>query len=222
MKCLICNESSVKSLCDDCSNKKRCNDCDKVKSDSKADFYSYKNGKMYSTCKDCFSKKVRCEFCNKEINKCFLSSHNKKQHMQHNMRQQHSQYYGGGIAQEHSQQHSQLRDSFRNDGDIINIKNSFKCVTEDVTNGAANGNDALLHCSTLIVGPSICGKTLLLLNKLQLIRLNEYETNSPPRQIRIVTRSPEQYKHIQLEEIEVEENVGDLEMYRGCCVVFMC
>ena len=38
-------------------------------------------------------------------------------------------------------------------------------------------------------------------------------------QVRIITRSPEQYKHIQLKDIEVEENVGGLEMYRGCCVV---
>ena len=43
-------------------------------------FYSYKNGKMYSTCIECFIKKGRCEFCNKEINKSYLRSHVKKQH----------------------------------------------------------------------------------------------------------------------------------------------
>ena len=55
----------------------------------------------------------------------------------------------------------------------------------------------------------------MLLNKLQLIRLDD-----PLRQTRIITRSPEQYKHIQLEDIEMEDIVGKLEMYRGCCVVF--
>ena len=63
----------------------------------------------------------------------------------------------------------------------------------------------------------------MLLNKLRLIRLEE-----PERQIRIITRSPEQYEFIQvggvlqgaLRDVSVKENVEDLEMYRGCCVVF--
>ena len=46
----------------------------------KKDFYSYKNGKMYSTCIQCFNKKVGCEFRNKELNKSYLRSHVKKQH----------------------------------------------------------------------------------------------------------------------------------------------
>ena len=45
------------------------------------DFYSYKNDKMYSTCIQRFNKKVRCEFCNKELNKSYLRSHVKKQHI---------------------------------------------------------------------------------------------------------------------------------------------
>ena len=76
---------------------------------------------------------------------------------------------------------------------------------------------------TLIVGPSFCGKTQLLLNKLRLIRLED-----PEKQIRIITRSPELYEDIDiggvsqgaLQEIEVEEDVGDLEEDRGCFVVF--
>ena len=59
------------------------------------------------------------------------------------------------------------------------------------------------------------GKTHLLLKKLRLIRLDDQLG-----QIRIITRSPEQYMNIQLEEIEVVKVVGVLEMYRGCCVVF--
>ena len=42
----------------------------------------------------------------------------------------------------------------------------------------------------LLVGPSFCGKTYLLLKKLKLFRLR----NS--KHIRIVTRSPEQYEHL--------------------------
>ena len=53
----------------------------------------------------------------------------------------------------------------------------------------------------------------MLLNKLRLIRLEDRE-----KQIRIITRSPEQYEDIDFS-IEVEENVGGLEEYR-CCVVF--
>ena len=59
----------------------------------------------------------------------------------------------------------------------------------------------------------------MLLNKLRFIRLED-----PEKQIRIITRSPEQYEEIDIggasPGIEVEENVGDLEEYRGCCVVF--
>ena len=63
----------------------------------------------------------------------------------------------------------------------------------------------------------------MLLNKLQLIRLDD-----PVRQIRIITRSSEQYEDVKLDlelgdalqDISVEENVEDLEIYRGCCVVF--
>ena len=46
----------------------------------------------------------------------------------------------------------------------------------------------------------------------------------PEKQIRVIRRSPEQYEDLDIggasRGIEVEENVGDLEDYRGCCVVF--
>ena len=89
--------------------KKRCRDCNEMKPDSKTDFQSCKNGKMYCTCKVCFNKKVLCEFCNKELNKSYLRSHVKKQHMQHNCMQhkyqprmqwhiQQQRYNGRGIG----------------------------------------------------------------------------------------------------------------------------
>ena len=55
-------------------NKKRCKVCNILKTD----FYKYKNGKLYSTCKECFNKKVKCEFCNKEFNKTYLSKYLKR------------------------------------------------------------------------------------------------------------------------------------------------
>ena len=54
-----------------------------------------------STCIQCFNKKVRCEFCNKELNKNYLRSHVKKQHLY--------QHYN----QDDKHTTVQLRDSFR-------------------------------------------------------------------------------------------------------------
>ena len=71
MKCLTCGKSNENSVCSDCENKKRCKECNILKTD----FYKYRNGKLYSTCIECFNKKVKCEFCNKEINKTYLSKH---------------------------------------------------------------------------------------------------------------------------------------------------
>ena len=70
---------------------------------------------------------------------------------------------------------------------------------------------------TLIVGPSFCGKTYLLLNKLKLIRLYDME-----KQIKIITRSPQQYTKVEIEEVSVEEDLEDrtIHDYQNCCVVF--
>ena len=246
MNCLICNKNSEKSLCDDCSNKKRCKDCNTSKSNT--NFYNYKNGKMYSSCKVCFNKKVRCEFCIKELNKSYLRSHIKKQHLyQHyncdsyrdsyrtnintggdllptqgysqqlpqQLPRQLSQQLPQQLPRQLPQQLPQLRDSYRtklNNDDNNNNDNNAEANADDDNNSGVNETNR-----TLIVGPSFCGKTHLLLNKLRLIRLEDSE-----KQIRIITRSPEQYEDVELyiQGIEVEENVGDLEEYRGCCVVF--
>ena len=37
--------------------------------------FIHKNGKMYKIGRECFIKKVRCEFCKKELNKSYLRSH---------------------------------------------------------------------------------------------------------------------------------------------------
>ena len=51
-----------------------------------------------------------------------------------------------------------------------------------------NDDNNIINNGTIIVGPSFCGRTHSLLNKLQLIRLCNSE-----KQIKIITRSPEQY-----------------------------
>ena len=229
MNCLICNKSSEKSLCDDCSNKKRCKDCETLKNCNT--FYSYKNGKIYSSCKVCFNKKVRCEFCNKELNKSYLRSHIKKQHLyQHYNRDSYRTNINTGGDLLPTQGYSrQLRDSYHTHNNNINDNNNdnnAEANAEAVANNPAGANAKAIAGAianetnrTIIVGPSFCGKTHLLLNKLRLIRLED-----PEKQIRIITRSPEQYENAELRldigGVSVEENVGDLEEYRGCCVVF--
>ena len=188
---LICNESSEKSRCDDYSNKKRFSDCKTMKTD----FYSYKNGKMYKNCKECYIKKVRCGFCNKELNKSYLRSHIKKQHnqqsnQQHNNQQHHNQQY---YNQQHYIQYIEKQHNKQ--------QHNNNGASEGASNGASIGASEIN--STLRFGPSFCGKTYLLLNKLQLIRLFD-----PLRQICVITRRPEQYKDLQLDDVSVEEMWG--------------
>ena len=219
MKCLICNESFEKSLCDDCSSKKRVKECNKMRTDSNTNFYMYKNGRIYSRCIECFNKIVRCEFCNKELNKSYLRSHIKKQHVQRHVQYappQHLQGYAQGFPQSYAQHYAQGHAQ-----DCINIKDSFKCAINDITNPNDDDNDVLQHYSTLIVGPSFCFKTHLLLNKLQLIRLSDSE-----KQIHIFTGSPEHYKDVGMKldvwDLVVEEDLGDksIQDFQNCCVVF--
>ena len=236
MNCLICNKSSEKSLCDDCSNKKRCKDCETLKNCNT--LYSYKNGKIYSSCIQCFNKKVRCEFCNKELNKSYLRSHIKKQHLyQHyNYNQHYNQHTGGDLLPRQLSRQLSLelqRELPRGVSSHSNNNNAEANANSPAgANAGANANSGVQSFAeavanetnrTLIVGPSFCGKTHLLLNKLRLIRLED-----PEKQIRIITRSPEQYEDVKLRAelrldiggVSVEENVGDLEEYMGCCVVF--
>ena len=70
----------------------------------------------------------------------------------------------------------------------------------------------------MIVGPSFCGKTYLLLNKLKLIKLYD-----PDKQIKIITRSPEQYHTDDvLNYISVEEDLNDrtIQDFQNTVVVF--
>ena len=153
------------------------------------------------TCKKCFNKKVRCEFCNKELNKSYLRSHFKKQHL---YPQGYSQGYSHRFARVPTQGYTQVPTqgysqgysrSFtqvpaHTGGDLLPMQVPVQVPMQVPTHNNINDDDNKCN-RTLIVGPSFCGKTHLLLNKLRLIRLED-----PEKQIRIITRSPEQYEDI--------------------------
>ena len=111
-----------------------------------------------------------------------------------------AQSYSRSYAQSYPRSYTRnyTTDDNNNDNDNIDKNDNNKCNR------------------TLIVGPSFCGKTHLLLNKLQLIRLSDSE-----KQIHIITRSPGQYNGLH-RNISVEEDLGDqsIQDFRNCCVVF--
>ena len=175
-------------------------------------WYKYKNGKLYSTCIECFNKKVKCEFCNKEINKTYLSKHLKR------CIKLLEDEYCLKIIQNDDDNENHNKNQIDNnqiDDDDENQKNQI-----DDNNNQTDTATLALHnnCNrTLIVGPSFCGKTHLVLNKLQLIRLDDNT-----RKIHIITRSPEQYSNIEIEQVKVEEDLEDksIQDFQICCVAF--
>ena len=210
MKCIICGKSNEKSVCSDCENKKRCKVCNILKTD----FYKYKNGKMYSTCIECFNKNLMCEFCNEEFNKTYLSKHLKRctQSALGNINHDSNNYTNNEII---NHDNNKYTNNFITNNEIISHNENHN--NNIITNDDNDNNNNSMFNRTLIVGPSFCGKTHLLLNKLQLIRLDDNT-----RKIHFITRSPEQYNKIEIEDISVEEDLEDksIQDFQNCCVVF--
>ena len=171
--------------------KKRCKVCNILKTD----FYKYRNGKLYSTCIECFNKKVKCEFCNKKLNKTYLSKHLKRC-----IKLLEDVYFLNNIQIDDGNESQIDDDNNQIDNNQIDDNNENHNNQIDDNNNQIENN-----CNrTLIVGPSFCGKTHFLLNKLQLIRLDDNT-----RKLHIITRSPEQYNKIEIEDVSVEEDLGD-------------
>ena len=201
----------------------------------KTDFYKYKNGKMYSTCIECFNKKVKCEFCNKDFNKTYLSKHLKRYVINHdnnnytnneiinpNENHDNNNYTNNEIINPNENHDN---NNYTNN-EIINHNENHNnnIYTNNIITNDNNDNIDNNCNRTLIVGPSFCGKTHLLINKLHLIRLYDKE-----KQIHIITRSPGQYSeaalrntNTEIEDISVDEDLEDrtIQDFQNCCVVF--
>ena len=72
---------------------------------------------------------------------------------------------------------------------LEHIKKTYKYIHKNKNDSHKTEADALTR--TIIVGPSFYGRTCLLINKLQLLRLD-----NPEHQIKRTTRSPQQYENI--------------------------
>ena len=164
------------------------------------------------------NKKVKCEFCNKEFNKTYISKHLKICIINHD-----NNNYTNNEIMNHIENHD--NNNYTNNETINHNENydSNNYTNNIITND--NNDNIDNNCNrTLIVGPSFCGKTHLLLNKLQLIRLYDKE-----KQIHIITRSPGHYSeaalwntNTELEDISVDEDLEDrtIQDFQNCCVVF--
>ena len=172
---------------------KRCKVCNilKTTNGTNMNWYKDKNGKLYSTCIECFNKKIKCEFCNKEFKKTYLSKHLKRCIINHD------------------------NNNYTNN-EIINHNENYD--NNNYTNNIITNDNNDNNCNrTLIVGPSFCGKTHLFLNKLQLIRLYDKEkqihiiTRSPGQYTNTETED------ISVDEDLEDRTIQD---FQNCCVVF--
>ena len=181
MKCLICEE----------------------KSETKSEI-SIKTKKTNITL---INKKVKYEFCNEEINRTYLSKHIercliKKLHLNDtkiiNNYNTESALRTGKLA---SHTEGASRDENILNNNIENFINSYNGnIINNYNYNNENTEDALLYNRPLIIDPSIYGKTHWLLNKLHFIRLCDSE-----KQIKLITRFPEQYENPALFGTELED-----------------
>ena len=88
--------------------------------------------------------------------------------------------------------------------------------TIDITDDTNDTDTSHKLNRTLIVHPSFCCKTYLLLNKFQINCFDNHE-----QKLHIITRSPEQYTNIEID-VSEEEDLEDKTKYgfQSYCVVF--
>ena len=176
----------------------------------------------------CFNKKVACEYCNRKYNITYLSKHKKVCPVAAGS-VLHPEGTGGTVGTEGTEGTSHRRHSEAPPVSFLHAALPPSGAEGFQSTGgqqSCNAEEAVLKTNrTLIVGPSFCGKTYLLLNKLKLFRLCDSE-----KQIKIITKTPKQYNEAallkqgfdeeDLEHISVEKDIGDVEDYENCCIVF--
>ena len=177
MKSIICGNPSNKLTCDECINKKICSEC--YNQSSHDDFYIHKKTlKPFNKCKSCFNKKIKCEICNKEINKTY-----NKRHKEICVKR-----VGAGV------------NSTVNTGTGIELNTKFEPTTYGSTVGDFVGASVN---RTLIVGPCFCGKTFLIMKILQGLTNIVIITRSPEqyedsaRGVNYIIESPEEIKDLE-------------------------
>ena len=117
----------------------------------KTEFYKYENDKIYSTCIECSNEKVKCQFCDKEFNKTYLSKHIercliKKLHL-----------YNYNI-----ENHNENNFANNTEGASRIINNNDENHNDENHNDNNMFTGRQQSCNrTLIVGPAFCGKTHL-------------------------------------------------------------
>ena len=116
---------------------------------------------MYSICIECSNQKVKCEFFNKEFKKIYLSKHIKRCIIKYNN------------FTNDNENHENENIIITNDNENHNNENQNDIpLNNEINNDKINLNkdNNNMFNRTILVGPSFCGKTHLLLNKLQLFR----------------------------------------------------
>ena len=111
-------------------------------------------------------------------------------HIQQHIQQQ--QYNGSGVGSGAYNAACVAPSNAASGGACVGVSGGATGGPSGVACNSENNADSENN-RTIIVSPSFCGKSHLLLNKLRLIRLED-----PERQIRIITRIPEQYKLLEV------------------------
>ena len=97
------------------------------------------------------------------------------------------------------------------------------CIKQNKKNNSSKHEESKIEQSnnrTLIVGPCFCGKTYLMMNK---ILLSELE--NPDREIKIITRSPNQYSQSKQTKglypnYTTSQEISTIDDYKDCVVIF--
>ena len=183
-----------------------------------------KTNKLYKLCKDCFNKKVLCGVCNTPINKTYLKRHIKvckikfgsgiKNNIENNNSNENTKLKCIDLKKDSDENLFKLRENENAKLRSIDLKDVKHRENNELN--IENENNMCDNNRTLIVGPSFCGKTHLLINLIKIKKIDD-----PNRSVVIITRSPEQYTDIDLDiEIENDFENKSISDFEDCIIVF--